>query len=94
MKRMILLIVIFIATGGCFETVANPWFRRTEHKPIRKMSRRQVHEAQLGRPLYERHNGKVQKNTYTQWGSANKPYYYNQFAVNRKDNRKPIFGRK
>jgi len=58
------------------------------------MSRRQVHEAQLGRPLYERHNGKVQKNTHTQWGSANKPYYYNQWAVNKKETRKPIFGNK
>jgi hypothetical protein len=94
MKKIVLVILLLCTAGSFSDAGANPWFRRTGHKLIKKMSRRQVHEAQLGRPLYERHNGKVQKNTYTQWGSANKPYYYNQFSVNKKDTRKPIFRRK
>lgn len=45
---------------------AQPFFRHTKHKPIKRMKKWEVRKVQSGRNLYERKNGKVYK-TGRQW---------------------------
>lgn len=64
MKRIILLIVISVFLSMTAD--AQPFYRRTKHKPIKRMKAWEVRKVQSGRNLYERKNGKVYK-TGRQW---------------------------
>lgn len=90
MKKLIFLIV-FLISGIFYGTSANPWFKKTQHKHIKRMTSLQVADARLGRLMYERHHGKVYKATRHQWCTAKRPTNYNAWANNRKDYRKQIF---
>ncbi len=90
MKKLIILILLLFV-GAQIE--ANPWHNRTQHQKIKKMSRREVREAQIGRTLYERNprTGKIEKNMRISWSTVKKPTTYNAFHNNKKSTRKPIF---
>lgn len=77
--------------GMAVIVAANPWYVHTKHKPIKRMTRKEVHYSQIGRPLYERVNGKVVKNLRTPWSTVKKPTNYNAFhnkEFNHKKKRK------
>jgi len=91
MKKLIVLLMILLA-APVMETTGNPWHTKTNHKTIKKMTRKQVRKAQVGYTLYERNprTGKVEKNMNRPWSTVKKPTSYNAFHNNKKCNRKPL----
>jgi hypothetical protein len=75
MRKMLILIILFC----CVDTaiIARPFFVKTKHTTIKRMTQRQVNEARVGRFLYERYDGKLQKNLRTPWGTFRKTTSYN-----------------
>lgn len=90
MKSIIIMLLLLFA-APTIETSANPWHIKTKHKTIKRMTRKQVRQAQIGRTLYERRNGKVHKNSGHKWCTVKRPTTYNAFANNAKSKRKALF---
>lgn len=79
--KLIIIALLFALTAG-----ANPWHTKTKHKPVKKMTRHQVRQAQVGRTLYYRcdRSGKVEKNLRTPWSTPKKPTSYNEWHLKSK----------
>jgi hypothetical protein len=85
MKKLIVLLM-FLLAAPVMEVAGNPWHTKTSHKPIKKMTRKQVRKAQVGYTLYERNprTGKVEKNMNRPWSTLKKPTSYNAFHHKKK----------
>lgn len=69
MKKLLILILMLLTISAG----AEPFFRRTKHKPIKRMKTWEVRKVQSGRNLYERKGSKVYR-TGRQWTVTNRPY--------------------
>jgi len=63
MKKLLLIIIIFLMSGICFQSMAGPFYRKTKHKPVYRQSRQALRRAANDKPYYTRFNGKVVRNT-------------------------------
>lgn len=70
MKKLTLLVILAVIA---LVADGQPFYRRTEHKPIQKMTRRDVRKAQIGVDMYIRENGKVYRNSGVEWTVFRKP---------------------
>lgn len=59
MKKLIIILVLLMA-GSTVD--AQPFFRRTKHKTVTRLSKRQVKKIAKGESLYKWKNGKIRKN--------------------------------
>lgn len=66
---------------------AQPFFERTKHKPIKRMTRREVKEAVIGRTLYERCGNDVIRNARTPWGTIKKPKHHRPYWYEMSDSK-------
>lgn len=64
MKKLIVLLIVLLVAAPVAEIFAQPFAGHTRHKPIKRMTRRQVRDAQQGRTLYFRYKGKVEKRAW------------------------------
>lgn len=63
MKKLILLLItIFLGTGLWSSVGAQtPFFKQAKHKLVKKMTRKQVRNAQKGKDFYYKRNQKSRK---------------------------------
>lgn len=84
MKKILILITVALMLAVSAD--AQPFYRRTKHKPIKRMKTWEVRKVQSGRNLYERKNGKVYK-TGRQWTKVLRPKdntNYKPFATKKR----------
>ena len=60
MKKLVVLLLLCLCTAA---VSAGSFEGKTRHRPIKRMSRAEVHRAEKGIPMYTRYNGKVYKNS-------------------------------
>jgi hypothetical protein len=65
MKKLLIFLIFFLASGICSQADAGPFFRKTKHKPVYRQSRQAIRRAANDKPFYTRLNGKVVRNTRT-----------------------------
>jgi hypothetical protein len=73
MKLLILFLVVAMSAAG------QPFYSKTKHKPIKRMTRREVMESAKGRTLYERKGNVVTRNTFAPWSTVKKPQTYRPY---------------
>lgn len=60
MKKLVVLLLLCLCTAA---VSAGSFEGKTRHRPIKRMSRAEVHRAEKGILMYTRYNGKVYKNS-------------------------------
>ena len=63
MKKLLIILIIFLTSGIWSPADAGPFFRKTKHKPVYRQSRQAIRRAANDKPYYTRYNGKVVRNT-------------------------------
>lgn len=60
MKKLMIVLISMLVLSSCATTTH--FCGTTKHKPIKRMSKRQVNNAKKGKPMYAYKNGKIKKN--------------------------------
>lgn len=63
MKKLLIILIIFLTSGIWLPADAGPFYRETKHKPVYRQSRQAIRRATNDKPYYTRFNGKVVRNT-------------------------------
>lgn len=63
MKKLLIFLIFFLASGICSQADAGPFYRMTKHKPVYRQSSQAIRRAANDKPYYTRFNGKVVRNT-------------------------------
>jgi len=84
MKNLLLIFAFLLTMSASGQIFSG----HTKHKPIKRMTAKDIRITQQGGTMYSRVNGKVIRNSY-KWGQFKKPRYFNDHRP--KDRRKPIF---
>ena len=62
MKKLLLILTIFVTSGICFEATAQETFhRKTKHRPVKTLKRHELRKIQSGHNLYSRDSRGVYK---------------------------------
>lgn len=73
MKKLFLILVLIISANVVY---SQAFYEKTKHKPINKMTRKQVRQAQRGYDLYRTDDKGTHRNTTSTWSTIFRPKYY------------------
>jgi hypothetical protein len=81
MKKLVLITLLFIVPLGLM--AQHPFYRKTEHKTVKRLKKHELKKIQSGHNLYYRDGNKVYK-TSRFYSGIKRP----KDATNRKNNKK------
>ena len=72
MKKLIIILTIFLTSGICFEATAQEFHRQTKHRTVKTLKLHQLRKIQSGHNLYSRDSRGVFK-TSRVYSGINRP---------------------
>ena len=61
MRKLLLILTIFVTSGICFEATAQEFHRKTKHRTVKTLKRHELRKIQSGHNLYSRDSRGVYK---------------------------------